>query len=127
MRSNEAGGNFSVTMSNVPSSSQNDGVDRGDFINRQFQGSSISPEMLNFGLSAGQKILSQQQAKWMPGVSDFWTTLKIYFAVSNSYVLRKIFIVIYPMRNQTWGRMPADEAGGEVSRALSVLTLFFLI
>ena len=77
----------------------------------QFQNANLSPEMLNFGISAGKQIISRQQAKWMPGVSDFWSSLRIYFAVSNKYVMEKILIVLYPMRNQAWGRIPTDEAG----------------
>ena len=67
------------------------------------------PEMLNMGFNAGKLLINKQRAKWMPGVSDFWSSLKIYFAVSNSYVLRKIFIVLYPIKNQAWGRVLADE------------------
>jgi hypothetical protein len=109
------------------------------------QYSKISPEMLNFGLSAGQDMLNRQKAKWMPGVSDFWTSLKIYFAVrfrgmdcstipalrfdvptillylcpqvNNGYVLKKLLILIYPGSNKFWGRTGADETGsyGDVS------------
>jgi hypothetical protein len=71
----------------------------------------FSPEMLNFGLSAGQDLINRQKAKWMPGVSDFWSSLKIYFAVSNSYVLKKVSILLYPMSNKYWGRIAADEVG----------------
>ena len=82
--------------------------------------------MLNFGLSAGQDILNRQKAKLMPGVSDFFSNLKIYFAVSNMYVLRKLSIVLAPMRNTSWGRIPADEAstdGDKVScdRSLKII------
>jgi len=55
------------------------GVGGGEFYNKL--GSNLSPEMLNVGLSAGQELFNRQKAKWMPGVSDFWTSLKIYFAV----------------------------------------------
>ena len=43
----------------------------------------LNPEMLNLGLAAGQDIINRQTAKWMPGVSDFWVSLKFYFAVRN--------------------------------------------
>lgn len=91
-----------------------------------FQNQTISPEMLNFGLSAGQDILNRQKARLMPGVSDFFSNLKIYFAVSNTYVIKKLSIVLAPMRNQCWGRIPADEAArdGDRVRALSKLTPF---
>ena len=42
----------------------------------------VSPEMINFGLHAGQDILNKQKDKWMPGVSGFWLSLKYYFSVS---------------------------------------------
>lgn len=41
----------------------------------------VSPEMINFGLSAGQDMLNKQRDKWMPGVSGFWHSLKYYFLV----------------------------------------------
>lgn len=70
-----------------------------------------STEMLNFGLTAGQNILNQQRAKLLPRVSDLWSNLKLYFAVSNRSVLQKLIIVIYPFRNKAWGRTPVDELG----------------
>jgi hypothetical protein len=47
-----------------------------------FRFQSVSPEMLNFGLSASQDILNQQREKYLPGVSGFWSSLKVYFSVS---------------------------------------------
>ena len=73
--------------------------------------SKLSPEMLNFGLSAGQDLLNRQKAKWLPGMTDFFISLRIYFAVSNSYVLKKLSILLYPISNQYWGRIAADEVG----------------
>jgi hypothetical protein len=57
-----------------------------DFLN-SFQ--NVSPEMLNFGLHAGQDLLQKQKDRFMPGVSTFWQSLKIYFAV------RILFCVCY--------------------------------
>jgi hypothetical protein len=102
---------FNNNYNNNPPSSSRSEVGN-EFLTGQFQNTTISPEMLNFGLSAGQDLVNRQKAKWMPGVSDFWSSLKIYFAVSNSYVLKKLFIILYPMQNQNWGRIPADEVGG---------------
>jgi hypothetical protein len=54
--------------------------------------------------------------------------LKIYFAVSNSYVLKKMSIVLYPMamRNQSWGRLRAEEAAesGESVRQQLCITYY---
>jgi hypothetical protein len=44
-------------------------------------GGGLSPEMLNLGLNAGRNMLNAQRDQWMPGVSVFWSSLKIYFAV----------------------------------------------
>mmetsp|Transcript_34916 Transcript_34916/g.33211 ORF Transcript_34916/g.33211 Transcript_34916/m.33211 type:complete len:272 (-) Transcript_34916:74-889(-) len=95
-----------------PTSSSGGGTNQNDLLKGQFQNTNLSPEMLNYGLSAGQDIINRQRAKFMPGFSDFWCSLKIYFAVSNSYVLQKLAIILYPMKkNMIWGRIPADEAG----------------
>lgn len=97
---------------NYNPTSSSGGSTQNDFLKGQFQNTNLSPEMLNYGLSAGQDIINRQRAKFMPGFSDFWCSLKIYFAVSNSYVLQKLAIILYPMKkNIIWGRIPADEAG----------------
>ena len=105
----------------------------------------VSPEMINFGLNAGQDMLNKQRDKWMPGLSGFWHSLKYYFSVSfniiacsffekrlphpltftflfivqvsNSYVLKKISVILYPASNKVWNRLQADEfeREGEVS------------
>jgi YIF1 len=85
------------------SSGQNDGR-LNDFMQNQF-----SPGMLKMGINAGKDLITNETVKWMPGLSNFWSSLKTYFAVSNSYVLKKIFIVLYPIKNQSWGRVLADE------------------
>jgi len=64
---------------------------------------------MNLGLSAGKDILHKQTEKLMPGVSIFWNSLKIYFAVSNSYVLKKILTVLYPISNKKWTRMSTED------------------
>jgi YIF1 len=85
------------------SSGQNDGR-LNDFMQNQFPAG-----MLDMGIIAGQKVIMEKRDILMPGVSKFWSSLKMYFAVSNSYVLKKIFIVLYPIKNQSWGRVLADE------------------
>lgn len=69
----------------------------------------VSPEMINFGLNAGQNMINQQRDKWMPGVSGFWHSLKYYFLVSNSFVVKKITVILYPPSNKVWNRLQADE------------------
>ena len=96
---------------NPSSSGQNDGR-QNNFMQNQFH-----PEMVNMTLRAGNSLMVEQRAKWMPGLSDFWNSLKMYFAVSNNYVLKKIFIVLYPIKNQAWGRVKGEETDAEVLQA----------
>lgn len=57
-----------------------------------FFNGAISPEMLNLGFNAGKNMLNAQRDQWMPGVSTFWSSLKIYFAVADFVpVLQFIF------------------------------------
>ena len=76
-----------------------------------FKFQSVSPEMINYGFNVGQDLISKQRDKWMPGVSGFWNSLKIYFAVNNAFVVRKIATVLYPYSNKNYFRIPADEVG----------------
>ena len=95
---------------------QNDGNGQNDYSN--FQNTAMSKEMLNFGFSAGKDLINRQRARLLPGASDFFSNLKIYFAVSNIYVLRKLSIVLAPMRNQTWGRIPYDETARDGDKVI---------
>jgi YIF1 len=87
----------------MSSSGQNDGR-LNDFMQNQFP-----PGMIKLVTTAVEDRIRVKSNEWMPGVSKFWSSLKMYFAVSNSYVLKKIFIVLYPIKNQSWGRVLADE------------------
>ncbi len=51
----------------------------------------VSPEMINFGLHAGQDILKKQKERLMPGVSGFLSSLRYYFAVSLSSLIARKF------------------------------------
>lgn len=57
----------------------------------------VSPEMLNYGLTAGQDLISKQRDRFMPGVSGFWISLKYYFAVSYALI---VVLVIQQSRKQ---------------------------
>ena len=79
-------------------------------------GSQEADAMLNFGISQGSSMLKQQQDKWMPGVSGFWQQLKIYFAVNNMYVVKKLSMILYPLgvkSSQSWIRKNAEDGGYE--------------
>lgn len=76
---------------------------------QEMQGLKVSPDMMNFGISAGQEIINKQRDRLMPGVSTFWLSLKFYFSVSHTYITKKIQVVVYPYSNKEWKRIPADE------------------
>lgn len=89
-------------------SNQSEATSTNDYA--AFQNTAIRNGMLKYGFTTTQNILDEQKARLLPGVSDFFSNLKIYFAVSNTYVLKKLSIVLVPMRNQIWARISADEA-----------------
>ena len=84
----------------------------------------VSPEMLKFGLSAGQDMINRQKDRWMPGVSSFWETLRFYFSVNNRYVYRKIQLLLYPLSQRHWSRSPADDNGIDLVNPVLIFTLF---
>jgi hypothetical protein len=59
-----------------------------------FKFQNVSPEMLNFGISAGQDIINKQTSKWMPGVSVFWLNLKFYFSVCILLATYRPFLIL---------------------------------
>ncbi len=65
--------------------------------------------MINYGLHAGQDIFNKQREKYMPSLFNYFSTIKEYFAVNNSYVKQKILVVLYPIKNQKWVRLPSSE------------------
>lgn len=81
-------------------------------------GFAVSPQMLNYGLGVGQEMISKQRDKWMPGVSGFWNSLKIYFAVNNDFVIKRLATVLYPYSNKNFFRIPADEVTDGVYRLI---------
>jgi hypothetical protein len=69
----------------------------------------VSPAMLNYGVETTSNILKTQRDLYMPGVSSFWHSLKIYFMVSNNYVGKKITLVLFPFTNKNWDRTLSDD------------------
>ncbi|KAK9237522.1 YIF1-domain-containing protein [Lipomyces kononenkoae] len=61
---------------------------------------------------AGQEYVEQNFGKYF---SMSMPTLKSYFNVSNSYVLRKLFLILFPWRHKPWARqMKRSEVSGTV-------------
>ena len=71
----------------------NNNSDRNNNDNNQHNNNlfkNVSPEMLNYGINAGQDMIARQRDKYMPGLSVFWQSLRYYFAV-----IIIIYIYIY--------------------------------
>mmetsp|Transcript_26710 Transcript_26710/g.39682 ORF Transcript_26710/g.39682 Transcript_26710/m.39682 type:complete len:253 (+) Transcript_26710:147-905(+) len=75
----------------------------------------VSPAMLNYGVETTSNILKKQRDIYMPGMSNFWHSLKVYFMVSNTYVIKKVPIVIFPFQTKAWARVGEDDISEEVS------------
>lgn len=80
------------------------GEQRPDF----FQ--SVNPQMLNLGVETTSNMLKSQRDKYMPGVSNFWMSLKLYFMVNNSYVQKKLLLLMFPFKTTNWSRISSDDA-----------------
>mmetsp|Transcript_9576 Transcript_9576/g.14417 ORF Transcript_9576/g.14417 Transcript_9576/m.14417 type:complete len:258 (+) Transcript_9576:174-947(+) len=77
-----------------------------EFLNSMPQ---VSPAMLNYGVETTSNMLKKQRDIYMPGMSNFWNSLKIYFMVSNTYVVKKMPIVLFPFQTKTWARVGEDD------------------
>lgn len=92
-------------------------IDPGQDFYNSFQ--NVNPEVLNLGLRAGQNMINMQRDRLMPGVSVLWHSLKIYFAVNNNFVLKKISLLLYPFLNKNWNRLPIEDVGNSDALTLS--------
>jgi hypothetical protein len=55
-------------------------------------------------------LYEKQKEKYAPGASWLWDTLKIYFAVNNSFVFSKLKLILVPFLNKEgWQRKIADD------------------
>lgn len=68
----------------------------------------VNEQMLNMGGNMAKSFISTNMARYQPGVDSFWAVLKVYFAVDNAYVLRKLKTLILPFLNKDWTRIPID-------------------
>ena len=58
----------------------------------------------------GGKMFEERTSSWFSSFTVIWNSLKLYFAVNNSYVLRKLLVILFPFSNKSWSRLAADEA-----------------
>lgn len=70
----------------------------------------VNPQMLNLGMETTSNMLKTQRDKYMPGVSNFWNSLKLYFMVNNTYVQKKLMLLLFPFKNKDWSRKSSDDA-----------------
>jgi hypothetical protein len=65
-----------------------------------------NPNMLmDMGLKAGQTFLDQGTARMIPGLEKTMRYLRVYFAVNNSYVQRKMNRVLFSFFFRNWKRL----------------------
>lgn len=69
----------------------------------------VSPEMMGLAAQAGKGTLDSMVNRVTPGMSQFWAAMRLRMAVSNSFVSKKISLVLFPFRNKTWVRLNADD------------------
>jgi protein transport protein YIF1 len=90
----------------------------------QWAPAGVNEQMLNVGGTMAKSFISSNMARYQPGVHGFWTSLKYYFAVDNSYVRKKLTILLLPVVKKGWHRAPSDELiAGEDSAAKFQVTL----
>lgn len=69
--------------------------------------------MLNVGFQAGAHMVQEQAEiaakRYMPGVSSFWGSLKKYFYVNNTFVLKKLSTLLFPFTKKNWDRTPSQD------------------
>lgn len=68
----------------------------------------IAASMGQNAFKHGQEYLEQNVNRWFN-----YSNLKHYFNVSNSYVVNKLFLVLFPWRHKPWSRKQSVGPGGQ--------------
>jgi len=68
-------------------------------------------DAMNMGMAAGKHFLDEGIARMIPGLERSMVELRVYFAVNNGYVKRKMGRVLFPFFNKEWRRMTIDGIG----------------
>ena len=75
----------------------------------------------------GGKMFEERTSSWFSSFTVIWNSLKLYFAVNNSYVLRKLLVILFPFSNKSWSRLAADEAAvSQIQVVTGMLLSFYL-
>uniref|UniRef100_A0A7S1TS60 Protein YIF1 n=1 Tax=Phaeomonas parva TaxID=124430 RepID=A0A7S1TS60_9STRA len=77
-------------------------------------GGGFDPGMVNMGANAAGQFFNGQMQNVSPAAATFYRSLKYYFSVNNSYVLRKLGILIMPWNKKRWARETSDD--GDVNK-----------
>ncbi|ODV80120.1 YIF1-domain-containing protein [Suhomyces tanzawaensis NRRL Y-17324] len=75
------------------------------------QAASIASQFAKSQFETSNQYLQQNFGSFFPGTGD----IKYYFQVSNSYVLRKVLLIVFPYHNKNWNRLTASEVTGEAT------------
>ncbi len=83
--------------------------------------------MYQFGLQVGHRFLDEGTARLIPGLETFMKTLRVYFAVDNDYVKRKMMRVLCSFVCKNWNRLVSKKYYCTVypGTSIEVLNLFF--
>lgn len=77
-------------------------------------GASPSNEALwGVGIQAGKEFLDKGTAQMIPGLERTMTCLRVYFAVDNGYVKRKIGRVLFSFLHKRWRRVETESGAGK--------------
>mmetsp|Transcript_5961 Transcript_5961/g.8972 ORF Transcript_5961/g.8972 Transcript_5961/m.8972 type:complete len:340 (+) Transcript_5961:48-1067(+) len=66
--------------------------------------SPMNEQMMNMGENMAKSFISSNVAKYQPGMSFFWLSLKYYFSVDHAYIIKKIKILLFPFFKKNWDR-----------------------
>eukprot|EP00904_Undaria_pinnatifida_P006697 jgi/Undpi1/3157/HiC_scaffold_15.g06531.m1 len=69
----------------------------------------MNAQMLNVGGNVASNFLKSNVAQYQPRMSGFWNTLKVYFAVDNKYVLKKLKVLLLAIGRKDWYRLPSED------------------
>lgn len=84
---------------------------QGEFYNNFFQDptGSMAAQFAKNSLGQSNQYLQQNFGAFIPATSN----LNYYFQISNSYVLKKLRLILFPFRNGNWARLSSTQASGD--------------
>ena len=95
---------MATALSNVASNVVNNVV-KGGGGNGEGTNNSTNEAMYRYGIQVTNQFLGESTARLIPGLETFMKTLRIYFAVDNGYVKRKMMRVLFSFLYKNWMRL----------------------